>query len=218
MPMKPTNQGNDMPKDIATHPIRLLRIDASARKQGSVSRMLADETQAALQDIHTDMQIDRLDVSNGLPPIDETWVEATFTPDDKRTPAHRDVLRQSDGLVAQLQAADILLIATPVYNFAIPASLKAWIDLVARVNVTFRYTADGPEGLLNDKRAYIVIATGGTEVGSSIDHATGYLRHMLGFLGITDIEFIAADRLLRDETRLEHARRAIAGISVKAPA
>lgn len=87
------------------------------------------------------------------------------------------------------------MIATPIYNFAVPAALKAWIDLIARAGVTFKYTENGPVGLLTGKRAIIVLASGGTQSGSEIDFATPYLKHVLGFIGIHDVDIIAADQL-----------------------
>jgi FMN-dependent NADH-azoreductase len=113
---------------------------------------------------------------------------------DQRSAAQRAALAESDALVAELAAADLLVIGVPIYNFGVPAALKAWVDMVARARLTFRYTENGPEGLLRGKRAYLVVASGGTAVGSEIDFATGYLRHVLGFLGIEDVQIIAADR------------------------
>ena len=116
-------------------------------------------------------------------------------------------LAESDTLVAELEAADVLVIGTPIYNFAIPAALKAWFDQVARPRVTFRYTEDGSVGLLGGKKAYIVVASGGVPVGSPVDFATPYIRHMLGFLGISDVEIVAADSLLsRGDEAIEAAR------------
>jgi FMN-dependent NADH-azoreductase len=100
----------------------------------------------------------------------------------------------SDALVAELQAADEIVIAVPVYNFSVPAALKAWIDMVARARVTFRYTEDGPVGLLTGKRAWVIVGSGGTELDGPVDFATAWLRHVLGFLGIDDVRVIAADR------------------------
>ena len=97
-----------------------------------------------------------------------------------------------------IEAADTLVIGLPIYNFAVPSAFKAWVDLVARAGVTFRYTENGPEGLLKGKRAILAVASGGTEVGSDHDFATGYARHMLGFMGITDVSVVAADRLMID--------------------
>ena len=90
------------------------------------------------------------------------------------------------------------MIGLPIYNFGVPAALKAWVDLVARAGVTFRYTEAGPQGLLTAKRAIVAVASGGTEAGSEIDFATGYIRHVLGFIGITDVSFVTADRLMID--------------------
>jgi FMN-dependent NADH-azoreductase len=94
-----------------------------------------------------------------------------------------------------LKTADAVVIGVPVYNFSISAALKAWIDMVSRARLTFRYTENGPVGLLAGKKAYVVVATGGVPVGSPMDFATPYLRHALSFLGITDVEVIAADRV-----------------------
>lgn len=172
----------------------ILRIDASARRTGSITRDLNDR----LLDRFDTATITTRDLASGLPQINEAWIGANFTPDDKRSDEHRDTLALSDELVAEVQAADILVIGLPIYNFGVPSALKSWIDLIARVGVTFRYTESGPEGLLTGKRAIVTVASGGTEVGSSMDFATGYLRHVLGFVGITEIEFIAADRTALD--------------------
>lgn len=173
----------------------VLRIDASARRSGSVSRDLADRI---VDRIAPDATVTVRDLASGLPLIDEGWVEANFTPATGRTPDQRARLALSDTLVAELRAADMLVIGLPIYNFGVPAALKAWVDLVARAGLTFRYTEAGPQGLLEGKRAIVTVASGGTEAGSEIDFATGYMRHVLGFLGITDVTFVTADRLAID--------------------
>jgi FMN-dependent NADH-azoreductase len=172
----------------------LLRIDASARTEGSVSRKLADDVAARLAPAQT---ITR-DLGDGLPLINGDWIAANFTPEDERTDAQRKTLALSDTLVNELKSADTLLISAPIYNFSVPSSLKAWIDLVARAGVTFRYTPDGPRGLLEGKRAILVVASGGTEVDSPIDYATPYLRHVLSFIGITDVQVVRSDRQMVD--------------------
>ena len=138
------------------------------------------------------------DLSTPLPLIDSTWIGANFTPADDRTDDQKATLALSDTLIAEIEAADTLVIGLPIYNFAVPSAFKAWVDLVARAGVTFRYTENGPEGLLKGKRAILAVASGGTEVGSDHDFATGYARHMLGFMGITDVSVVAADRLMID--------------------
>jgi FMN-dependent NADH-azoreductase len=178
-------------------PGTLLHIDASARLTGSITRDLS----ARVLDRLAPARVIRRDLADPLPQIDATWVEANFTPADQRDALQTDTLALSDALVAELQAAETIVIGVPIYNFGVPASLKAWIDLVARAGVTFRYTPEGPVGLLEGKRAILAVASGGTQVGSEIDFATGYLRHVLGFIGIHDVEIVAADRLGADAER-----------------
>ena len=114
-------------------------------------------------------------------------------------------------LIAELKAADVVVIGAPIYNFGIPAALKAWVDMIARARKTFRYTSEGPEGLLKGKKAYVVIASGGMPVDSDMDFATPYLRQVLGFIGITDVEVIAADALGNGmDKKLDEARAKIA--------
>jgi len=119
------------------------------------------------------------------------------------------VLAHSDELIAELEAADTIVIGVPVYNFAIPAALKAWVDQIARARRTFRYTETGPEGLLKGKKAYLVVASGGVPVGSDYDFATGYLRHVLGFVGITDVTVIEAGQQMMDGEAVTRATAAI---------
>ncbi|MEM8654521.1 MAG: NAD(P)H-dependent oxidoreductase [Pseudomonadota bacterium] len=169
----------------------ILHIDSSARTQGSVTRDLSSDIVAKLGG-----DVIRRDLTEALPQINETWVNANFTPADDRDAAQRDTLALSDSLVEELKAADTIVIGAPVYNFGIPSALKAWVDLIARAGVTFKYSETGPVGLLQGKRAVIAVATGGTPVGSEIDFATGYLKHIMGFIGIHDVEIIAADRVM----------------------
>ncbi|MEL7115295.1 MAG: NAD(P)H-dependent oxidoreductase [Pseudomonadota bacterium] len=175
----------------------ILRIDASARRSGSISRTLNDRLIARFNEAG-ETEVTTRDLAEPLPLINEAWIGANFTPADDRTDAQRETLALSDTLVRELQAADTVLIGLPIYNFGVPAALKAWIDLVARAGVTFRYTAEGPKGLLEGKRAIISVASGGTEAFSEIDYATTHLKHVLGFIGITDVEVIRADRTAID--------------------
>lgn len=172
----------------------ILRIDASARREGSVSRDLSDKIIARLGDA----SVVTRDLADGVPLINETWIGANFTPADARSDAQGAALAMSDTLIAEIMAADTLVIGLPVYNFGVPAALKAWIDQIARAGLTFQYTETGPKGLLEGKRAIVAMASGGTEAGSDMDFATGYLRHVLGFVGIHDVTFVTADRLMVD--------------------
>ncbi|TDK46776.1 FMN-dependent NADH-azoreductase [Antarcticimicrobium luteum] len=191
-----------------THTV--LHIDTSARRSASTSRDLS----AKIVDRLAAGTVLRRDLADALPLIDETWIAANFTPEDQRNDAQRAQMALSDDLVDELKAADVLVIGLPIYNFSVPATLKAWIDMVARVGVTFRYTEAGPEGLLKGKRAILAVTSGGTPVGSEIDFATGYLRHVLGFIGITDIEIVAADRMNVDpDAALRAANEALDNIA-----
>ncbi|MDJ0701232.1 MAG: NAD(P)H-dependent oxidoreductase [Woeseiaceae bacterium] len=192
-------------------PLNILEVSASARTLDSASRNLSRDLVDALRQRHGDVDVVRRDLANGVPFVDEDWVAANLTPEEDRTNSQRDKLAMSDELVAELKAADVVVIGAPMYNFNIPATLKAWIDMISRARLTFRYTDDGPRGLLEGKKAYVVVATGGVPVGSPVDFSTPYLRHALGFVGIDDVEFIAADKLnsQRDES-LDSARVRIA--------
>jgi FMN-dependent NADH-azoreductase len=186
--------------------LRVLRVDASARVEGSVTRQMADRLVDGLAARVGSLDVTRRDVAQGVPFVDADWIAANFTDPDTRSAAQRRTLAGSDNLVEEVKAADVWVIATPIYNFAVPASLKAWVDQIARARLTFRYTEQGPQGLLHNKKVYILTATGGTEVGSDIDFATPWLKLVLGFLGIRDVEVIAADRgMLRGDAARQHA-------------
>lgn len=171
----------------------ILRIDASMRQNGSTSRAIADALIDTLSQ-SGDYDVARRDLAvDAAPFVDEAWIGANFTREADRSADQKAALTGSDALVDELEAADILVIATPVYNFSIPAALKAWVDMIARVGRTFHYTENGPVGQLKGKKAYIIAVSGGTKAGSEIDFATPYLRHILSFVGITDVDVIAAD-------------------------
>jgi len=177
--------------------LKVLRVDGSARSEGSMSRWVADEMIERLNASENAIEVSVRDLAVETPSfVDAAWVDANFTPPEQRNEEQKATLAESDALVAELMAADVLVIGVPIYNFGIPAALKAWVDLVARARLTFRYTENGPVGLLHGKRAYLAVASGGTAVGSEFDFATGYLRHVLGFLGIDDVRIVAADRLM----------------------
>ncbi len=168
----------------------VLHIDSSARFADSVSRKASAALVAAQS---ADTVIHRDLAQTDVPFLDETFTQATFTPPEARTDVQKQALAFSDTLVAELQAADTLVIGVAMYNFSIPAVLKAWIDQIARVGVTFAYTETGPKGLLEGKKAIITVASGGTQPGSDIDFASSYLRFVLGFVGITDVTILDKD-------------------------
>ncbi|NNE50805.1 MAG: FMN-dependent NADH-azoreductase [Sulfitobacter sp.] len=173
----------------------ILRIDSSVNLNTSVTRDLTDHIITTLGDARV---IVRDLARDPLPQIDQDWAVARAVPEADRSAEQRATLEQSDALVEEIMQADTVVIGLPIYNFSLPASLKAWIDLVARVGVTFRYTENGPVGLIRGKRVILVVASGGTPVGSDIDFASTYMTHVLGFMGMKDIEIIAADALAKD--------------------
>jgi FMN-dependent NADH-azoreductase len=183
---------------LANEPVNILRIDASARREDSVSRDLGDTVIERLLDQHSAASVSQRDLADPLPLIDEHWVGANFTPADERTDVQRDKLALSDTLIGELKDADVLVMTAPIYNFSVPAAMKAWIDLVCRAGLTFRYTPDGPVGLLEDRPVYLVMASGGVPFGSEVDFASGYLRQVLRFIGISDVRFIGAERVAAD--------------------
>jgi FMN-dependent NADH-azoreductase len=190
--------------------MNILSIQSSARVAGSHSRTLSADLIDVLRVAHHDAKVVHREATASLPLIDEGWLSANWTPADDRTPDQRAALGLSGELIAEVNAADVLVLGVPMYNFSVPASLKAWIDLVARAGETFRYTANGPVGLLKSKKAYVVMTSGGVSAGSPVDFVTPYMRQVLGFIGIDDVEVITADGLVANEAEsLERARDAI---------
>ena len=174
--------------------MNILRIDSSPRRDGSVSRQLADVLQQKLEasgnkiTSHRDLYYDEL-ITLG----NEDRYNGYFTPPEMQTDAQIAAVAGSNELAVEFANADAYIIAAPMYNFSVTAALKTYIDLISRAGISFTYLPEGPVGLLKNKKAYVVIATGGTPVGSEVDFVTPYLKTFLGFLGITDVTFIAAD-------------------------
>ena len=189
--------------------MKILHIDASARKGDSVTRKLSAQLVSRLAG--NNGEVTYRDLSEGLPFVDETKIAAYFTAPEARTDEHRLAIALSDTIVSELKNNDVVVMGVPIYNFSMPAAFKAWADLAARVGETFRYTESGPVGLLENKKAYVVIASGGTKVDSQIDFLTPWLRHYLGFIGIKDVTVISADALNQDsDAGLAQAKRQLA--------
>lgn len=174
---------------------QILRIDASASVNTSNSKKLGDDLIDRLVALHPGATVHQRDLNQDIDFIDENWVAANFTPVDQRSEVQQQLLSFSDELIEEIRQSNHIVLTTPMYNFGIPATLKAWIDLICRAGVTFQYTADGPVGLIKGKRMDIVITTGGAPLHSPVDFVTGYLRQVLGFIGIENINIIGADRL-----------------------
>ncbi|MFV3089067.1 FMN-dependent NADH-azoreductase [Ectopseudomonas mendocina] len=175
---------------------RILVIESSARQQGSVSRELTQQFIANWQAAHPADQVQVRDLAaEPVPHLDATLLGGWMTPSEQQSDAEKAALARSNQLTDELLAADVLVLAAPMYNFAIPSTLKAWLDHVLRAGVTFKYTETGPQGLLTGKRAFVLTARGGIYAGSGLDHQEPYLRQALAFIGIHDVQFIHAEGL-----------------------
>ena len=189
--------------------MKILRIDSSAKTENSESRRLTDRIIDGLKKSGKSLDVTVRDLNESLPQVNTAWIEANNTPADDHTDEHKKTLALSNTLVGEIEAADTLIIGVALYNFSITASLKLWIDLVCRVRKTFAYVDGSPKGLMTGKKTIICFASGGTPFESNIDFASGYLRHILGFIGITDVTFITADKHLMDDQSVVNANAAV---------
>ncbi|MGI8488984.1 FMN-dependent NADH-azoreductase [Pectobacterium sp. S5] len=173
---------------------KVLVLKSSILAGYSQSNQLADHFTAEWQSAHPSDSITVRDLAaQPIPVLDGELVGALRPSDAALTPRQQEALTLSDDLIAELQAHDIIVIAAPMYNFNIPTQLKNYFDLVARAGVTFRYTEQGPEGLVKGKRAIVLTSRGGIHKGTPTDLLEPYLRVFLGFLGLTDLEFVFAE-------------------------
>ena len=196
----------------------LLKINASLFSANGQSSQLAERFAAAWQASHPGSRIVERDLAaNPVPHLDGARFMAFVAKPEERSAEQQAVVDFSDALIAELRTADAIVIGLPMYNFGIPSQLKAYFDHLARAGVSFRYTATGPEGLITGKKAYILAARGGVYAGTPKDSQTAYVRDFLGFIGITDVEFIYAEGLnMGDEskhTALAQAHQAIADLT-----
>ncbi len=190
----------------------LLKVNSSVQADNSVTRKLVEQLTNALVTRNTKI-IDR-NLSDDTPLLTPEMVAAFYTLPSDRTEAQEKLVTFSDELVAELQEADIIVIGQPIYNFSVPGTLKAYYDLIARAGVTFKYTENGPQGLLKNKKVYVVVASGGTGFKSEEDFASGYTEQFLGFLGITDVSFIVADQLtIKGSDQIANAESKIKSIT-----
>ena len=192
-----------------TQPMKILRVDSSAKTENSESRRLTDRIIDGLKTNGKSLNVTVRDLNESLPQVNTAWIEANNTQSDDQTNEHKKTLALSNTLVGEIEAADTLIIGVALYNFSITASLKLWIDLVCRARKTFAYVDGSPKGLMTGKKAIICFASGGTPFESDIDFASGYLKHILGFIGITDVTFISADKHFMDDQSLINANAAV---------
>ncbi|HYM79604.1 MAG TPA: NAD(P)H-dependent oxidoreductase [Candidatus Dormibacteraeota bacterium] len=177
--------------------MKLLRIDSSAR-ENSISRQLTASFVESWRTQHPDGEVVERDLATtALPHITDEWVYAAYSEPTKLTVEQKQVLATSDTLIEELRQADTIVIGAPMYNFAIPAPLKAWIDQIVRVGQTVQFGASGPQGILRGKKAYVITSRGGAfrpgTPTERFDYQEPYLRHILAFIGLTDVTFIHAE-------------------------
>ena len=199
----------------------LLQISTSINGDDSLSSALAGEVAQQWQQEYPAGTVSRRDLAaNPVPHIDQERFAANTTAPADRTPRQAELAAVADELIAELKAADVVVIGVPMYNFAIPSTLKAYFDHVARAGVTFAYTPNGPKGLLTGKRAVIVATRGGKYAGTPKDTQTEYVKNFLSFLGIDNVEFVYAEGLAMGEESLsasiDAARNQIRELPLKA--
>ena len=176
--------------------MKILQINASARSTGANSTRLADAITARLQAQNPQAVVELRDLaSHPHPVLDEAALGALFTPADQRTAEQAARVALDDALIAQVQAVDVIVLGVPMYNFGVPVQLKNWIDAISRAGVTFRYTAEGPEGLLKGKKVYVALTRGGKYRNTPSDTQVPYLQTIFTFLGLTDVHFVYAEGL-----------------------
>ena len=175
----------------------IYQIDSSARKKGSTSRKLAKKLLNKIK--KTEDKVIYRDLDDEMLFVAGLTESGMSIPEKERTDQHKKMFELSDKLVKELKDSDIIIISTPIYNFGPPATLKAWSDLAARVKSTFKYSSDGKQiGLLESKKVYLVITSGGTRIDSKDDFLTPWLKHVLNFFGIKNIKVISADQMSID--------------------
>jgi FMN-dependent NADH-azoreductase len=193
----------------------ILQINASISPKGQSSE-LANRFVAAYRARHPEARLIVRDVAAAqpVPHLDATRFAAFTTPPEQRTAEQQAVVAYSDGLIGELRGADVIVLGLPMYNFGVPSQLKAYFDHIARAGVTFRYSEQGPVGLVTGKRAVVFAARGGLYAGTPLDTQTQYVRDFLRFIGITDVEFVYAEGLaLSPERRAAGLDRATAEIA-----
>jgi FMN-dependent NADH-azoreductase len=176
--------------------MNILQINSSARRDASHSTRLAARIVDKLRDADPEVTLTLRDLNHAPHPVlDEAALGALFTRAEQRTPEQAARVALDDALIADIQAADVVVLGVPMYNFGVPASLKNWIDAISRAGVTFRYTEKGPEGLLKGKRVYVALTRGGKYRNTPADTQVPYLQTVFTFLGLTDVTFVYAEGL-----------------------
>ena len=178
----------------------LLKLNSSLYSNAGASARLADDFVQAWKKEHPQAEVITRDLARDpVPHLTDERFAAFLAKPSERTAGQQAAVDYSDTLIAELERADVIVLGLPMYNFGVPSTLKAYFDHVARAGVTFRYTADGAVGLLTHKKVYVLATRGGQYAGTPHDDETAYVRQFLGFLGLTDIDFIYAEGLAMGE-------------------
>jgi FMN-dependent NADH-azoreductase len=176
--------------------MNLLQINSSARRDASHSTRLANRIVERLRESAPNATLKVRDLNVVPHPVlDADALGALFTPAEQRTPEQAARVALDDALIAEIQAADVVVLGVPMYNFGVPAPLKNWIDAISRAGVTFRYAEKGPEGLLKGKKLYVALARGGQYRNTPADTQVPYLKMAFTFLGLTDVQWVYAEGL-----------------------
>lgn len=176
--------------------MNILQLNSSSRAEGSYSTKLANALVERLTAIEPEAAVKVRDLGRTPHPmLDEDALQALFTPVEQRSPEQAARVALDDTLIAEIQSADVVVLGVPMYNFGVPAQLKSWIDAISRAKVTFRYTENGPEGLLKGKKVYVLLTRGGVYRNTPYDTQTPYLQTLFSFLGMTDVQFMYAEGL-----------------------
>lgn len=205
--------------------MNILQIHSSARAEGSHStrlvRQVVERLQASLPDPAQAVITVRDLGRTPHPELNEATLQALFTPPEQRTPAQAERVALDDALITELQAADVVVLGVPMYNFGVPAPLKNWIDAISRAKVTFQYTANGPEGLLKGKKVVIALTRGGQYRNTPADTQVPYLKTVLSFLGMSDIQLVYAEGLAMgpeaEQQALASAQSQIEALAIEEP-
>lgn len=184
----------------------LLQLNTSLFSTGGQSSQLADQFVAAWRNNNPGAEVIVRDLANQpLPHLDAERFLAFIAKPEERTPAQQALAAEADALIEEIKKTDVIVLGLPMYNFGIPSTLKAYFDHIARAGVTFQYTANGPQGLLNGKKVYVFAARGGLYAGTPRDSQTTYVRDFLAFIGISDVEFVYAEGLNMGEANKQAA-------------
>jgi|SRR5688572_18042979 len=189
--------------------MKILQIKASVFNGSSQSSRLSDQLVAQLRAQNPGAEVVQRDlVADPVPHLDAARVGAFFAKAEARTAEQKAVIAYSDALIDEVRQADVIVLGLPMYNFGVPSQLKAWFDHLARAGVTFKYTDKGAVGLLTGKKAYVVVTRGGVYGAAQDEFETGFVRQFLGFVGITDVEFVVAEGLALGEESLNKSMAA----------